>query len=247
MPKEETLAGAKTAGRNVPGKPDASRSTLERIVAALRHGLRAGRFVPGQHLLEPELTRQLNCSRGSLRAAMMHLAAEGIVTLSRFRGARISVLDRKTIGDLLDVLEHLIDFAAARAAQKIDLPGNRERVERAAAELSAFRSSGDNAGYLEKRQAFYDAIIAVSDNSELGRIMPTPRADLLRVQLYPIQSVAHREAHVDGYAAIAEAILSGDVPKTRHAVRQHLQTTRQALAELPKGAFENSLEPPAPA
>ena len=243
MGEEKTLSRPRSkAARDKPKPTSAgSRSTLERIVAALRHGLRSGRFVPGQHLLEPELTRQLDCSRGSLRAAMMHLAAEGIVTLNRFRGARISILDRKTIDDLLDVLEHLIDFAAARAAQRIDAPGNRKKIERAAAELSAFRNAGDNAGYLEKRQAFYDAIIEVSDNSELGRIMPTPRADLLRVQLYPIQSVAHREAHVDGYAAIAEAILSGDVARTHKAVSRHLETTRRALAELPADMFETTL------
>ena len=40
-------------------KKDSSQSTLERISDYLRLGIRSGRFVPGQHLLESDMTRQL--------------------------------------------------------------------------------------------------------------------------------------------------------------------------------------------
>jgi DNA-binding GntR family transcriptional regulator len=203
--------------------------TMEKIVSFMRRGLRSGRFIPGQRLLEPDLTRQLGCSRGSLRAALIHLAGEGVVTLNRFRGAHITVLDRKAIEDLLDVLENLVSFIAVRACRNIENPDRRVAIERAMAGLRALRTNGDNANYLEKRQAFYDALIFASDNSEVGRIIPMLRADLLRVQLQTMHSHWDRRPHVDGYLAIGKAVLSGNVKSVERAVQRHVDNTRDAL------------------
>lgn len=212
-----------------PYRSASAGGTMEMIVSFMRHGLRSGRLIPGQHLLEPDLTRQLGCSRGSLRAALIHLAGEGVVTLSRFRGAHISILNRKDIEDLLDVLENLVTFTAIRACRNIGEPARRTAVERAMAELKAFRSSGENADYLEKRQAFYDALIFASGNGEIGRIIPMLRADLLRVQLQTMHSHWDRRPHVDGYLAIGKAVLGGNVNAVERAVKRHVDNTRDAL------------------
>lgn len=110
--------------------------------------------MPGQHLLESDLTKQLGCSRGSLRPAMIHLAADGIITLNRFKGARISILSRKCIEDLPDVLEALIRFMAIRAHQHIHEADNRLIIEQTLNALKGSAETGDSSDYLQKRQGF---------------------------------------------------------------------------------------------
>ena len=100
--KIERIGGANAS----TPKPASERmSVSDRVAEAILQDIRSGRLVPGQHLLEPELTARLGISRGSLREALKHLSAAGIVNLSRFRGAYIATLDRKAVLDLLDTLE----------------------------------------------------------------------------------------------------------------------------------------------
>ena len=47
----------------------------------LRNGIAAGRFAPGQRLVESELTAELGVSRGPLREALRQLSAEGLVEI----------------------------------------------------------------------------------------------------------------------------------------------------------------------
>ena len=217
-------------------KKDSSQSTLERISDYLRLGIRSGRFVPGQHLLESDMTRQLGCSRGSLRPAMIHLAAEGVITLSRFKGARISVLSRKSIYDLLDVLETLVTLLATKACDNIDEAG-RARLTEASQALEEAGQGSDSGTYLQRRKEFYDTLFDISGNNELRRAIPLFRADLLRVQLQMMTATSARPKHSQGYATIAKAVISGDNRKVSKAVKDHVQRTRQLVDELPETAF----------
>ena len=214
-----------------------STGTLTEISEYLRQGVRSGKFVPGQHLLESDLTRQLGCSRGSLRPAMIHLAAEGIITLHRFKGARISIFSRKCVNDLLDVLENLVTYMATTACKNIHIPENRKLIETSIKALLEYAEKGENADYLQKRQEFYDALITVTNNGELRRVVPLFRADLLRVQLQIMQGGSTRKAHAEGYGPIAEAVLEGNPKKAAKNVHLHVSRSRAAVEKIPDSAF----------
>jgi DNA-binding GntR family transcriptional regulator len=212
-------------------------SATDKVTEAITRGIRAGTFVPGQHLLEPELTRRLNISRGSLREALKHLAAAGIVTLSRYRGAYIGILDRKSVLDLLDVLEPLARLAARLAAQNCDTEEKRGRIMEAAAALEAADKRGSRAAYLEQRKLFYDTMVEISGNKELARTMPLSRTDLFRAQLETVQNDQQRSRHASGYSKIAQAIVDRDAPAADRAVKRHFDGTRKTMEELPNSAF----------
>lgn len=217
-----------------------SESATDKVSEAIIQGIRAGAFVPGQHLLEPDLTRRLGISRGSLREALKHLAAAGIVTLNRFRGAYISQLDRKSVLDLLDTLEPLARLAARLAAQHCDTTDKQRRMKTAADEIEAAAKSRNRALYLENRRNFYDAMIEIGGNRELARAMPLPRTDLFRAQVETIQSERQRQRHATGYGKIAKAIIDGDPAGADRAVQRHFAGTRLTMEELPQHAFASA-------
>jgi DNA-binding GntR family transcriptional regulator len=212
-------------------------SATDKVTDAITRGIRAGTFVPGQHLLEPELTRRLNISRGSLREALKHLAAAGIVTLSRYRGAYIGVLDRKSVLDLLDVLEPLARLAARLAAEHCTTDEKRTRILQAAEALEAADKRGSRASYLEHRKLFYDTMVDLGGNKELARTMPLSRTDLFRAQLETVQNEQQRTRHASGYAKIAQAIADRDAAAADRAVKRHFDGTRKTMEELPNTAF----------
>ena len=67
-----------------PADPEQSSSAVDRVIGFIKAGIREGRFVPGQRLVEPELTELLKVSRGPLREALRRLAAEGSSNSSSF-------------------------------------------------------------------------------------------------------------------------------------------------------------------
>lgn len=212
-------------------------SATDWVLQSIARGIREGTFVPGQHLLEPALTRRLNISRGSLREALKHLAAAGLVTLNRYRGAYISALDKKSVLDLLDTLEPLARLAARLAAEHCETAEKKLKLKSAVAAIETASKQGNRPMYLEFRRDFYDAMIEIGGNQELARVMPLSRTDLFRAQIERIQSEPQRLRHVSGYGKIAKAITDGDAKAADRAVKAHFDGTRKTMDELPPHAF----------
>lgn len=223
------------SGEEAPPRSDAS--AADRVAETIMSGIRSGAFIPGQHLLEPDLTRRLGISRGSLREALKQLSAAGIVTLSRFRGAYIAALDQKSVLDLLETLEPLARLAARLAAQNCGSEENKRRVQAAADAIDKASRMHNRARYLEERRAFYSTMIDIGGNRELERAMPLSRTDLFRAQVEPVQSDKQRKLHESGYSKIAKAIISGDPVAADKAVQRHFAGTRKTMIELPANTF----------
>jgi DNA-binding GntR family transcriptional regulator len=218
-------------------KPSQVESATEKVFATITQGIRSGSFVPGQHLLEPDLTRRLGISRGSLREALKHLAAAGIVTLSRYRGAHICTLDRKSVLDLLDTLEPLARLAAQLAAERCDDSRKKARMKDAADRIAAANKSGNRTQYLDQRRYFYDTMIDIGGNRELERVIPLSRTDLFRAQVEGVQNEGQRRKHAEGYARIAQAVIGQKPDAAVRAVKRHFDGTRKTISELPESAF----------
>ncbi|MEJ5978898.1 GntR family transcriptional regulator [Novosphingobium sp. PS1R-30] len=212
-------------------------SAADKVADAIIRGIRSGAFVPGQHLVEPDLTRRLGISRGSLREALKHLAAAGIVTLNRFRGAYIASLDRKSVLDLLEVLEPLARLAARLAAAQCDTDEKREMMLAAANATDEANRSHNRGQYLECRRVFYSTLVRIGGNQELERAMPLTRTDLFRAQIEAIQSEKQRNRHASGYTRIAKAVVDGNASAAERAVQKHFTGTRDTIEELPSDAF----------
>lgn len=214
-----------------------SESVSDKVASAILRDIRLGRLVPGQHLLEPELTGRLKISRGSLREALKHLAAAGIVNLTRFRGAYIATLDRKSVFDLLDTLEPLACLGARLAAENRIGEPKGESILAAAKRLEEVHAGGNRGEYLNERRRFYDIMMELGGNNELARAIPLSRTDLFRAQVETRQSEKQRKLHASGYSKIAEAIARGDINGASKAMAMHIDGTRDTMRDLPVDVF----------
>src|SRR5579859_157589 len=102
----------------------AKMTSPDRVVDAIIRSIRAGQYVPGQRLIEADLTRDYHVSRGPVREALKRLAAEGVLTLTRNRGAYVRALSRVEVRDSLVVLEALVGLMSNLAAKHIKEDGN---------------------------------------------------------------------------------------------------------------------------
>jgi len=100
------------------------RALADQVTDELREYILRGRFKPGEHLLEEELSEELNVSRGPVRQAITQLELEGLVTVHRNRGAfvaRLSSADAADVHTLRVALERLAVQSAVQRATNEDL------------------------------------------------------------------------------------------------------------------------------
>jgi DNA-binding GntR family transcriptional regulator len=233
MPPSRRAAVAKAGD----GAAATKLTSPERVVDAIIRSIRAGNYVPGQRLIEADLTRDYQVSRGPVREALKRLAAEGVLTLTRHRGAYVRAMSRIEVRDSLIVLESLVGLMANLAARRIGDGDNASAMRTAHQRLLAFHNDGGTAAFLDERRSFYDAILQIGGNVELKRMLPLMQIHLLRMQFQAYITPRDREKQFKEYAAITEAILSGNAAKSETVGRQHVRRTRLSLMGLPDDAF----------
>ncbi len=209
----------------------------DRVVDAIIRSIRAGTYVPGQRLIEADLTRDHQVSRGPVREALKRLAAEGVLTRTQNRGTYVRALSRVEVYDSLIVLETLVGLMANLAAKQIKEGANASRMREAYKRLRAFKDDGAAAAFLDERRSFYDTMVEIGGNYELRRILPLMQIHLLRMQFQSYITPRDREQQFEEYKAIAETILGGDAKRAESAAALHIRRTRQSLMKLPDEAF----------
>ncbi len=235
---------ASTASRRPPRQAAAVKNRVgakmtapDRVVDAIIRSIRAGGYVPGQRLIEADLTRDYQVSRGPVREALKRLAAEGVLTRTQNRGTYVRALSRIEVRDSLIVLETLVGLMASLAAKQIKENDNAARMRDAYKRLVAFKNDGGAAAFLDERRSFYDTIVQIGGNHELKRILPLMQIHLLRMQFQSYITPRDRGEQFKEYQAIAEIIVSGDAKRAERTAALHIRRTRLSLMKLPDEAF----------
>jgi DNA-binding GntR family transcriptional regulator len=217
-------------------------SSPMRVVRSMLEGLYQGRYVPGQRLTEGDLMRTFAVSRGSVREALNRLEAEGVVTLTRNKGAYIRALTRSDADDALAIVEVVIGLAARLAAEHIDTQGSRALLESSTARLSDVPTRSDSLAFVKARNGFYRALVKIGGNKELGRLLPGMQVHLLRVQFRSFLTMQD-EMRSNDYQRMSDAILEGKGLLAEREARRHIRNVRSSIAALADEAFAQPLAP----
>lgn len=217
---------------------DEAVSSSDRVVDLIIRGIWSARYVPGQKLIEAGLTGAVGVSRGPVREALKRLAAEGVVTLTRHRGAYIRAYGRVDAEEMLAVLEALTCLMARLAAEAANKNHNAKLMREAYERLGMHGDRrGEDAAFVGRRHHFYDTLLAIAGNIQLAQILPTTQIQLLRLQILPYLTPQDRLAQLDEYATITKAVLAGEPRAAESAMRRHMRRSRERFARAPDEAF----------
>jgi DNA-binding GntR family transcriptional regulator len=114
-------------------------SLVELAVQRLRSEILSGALVPGERLIEEQLTRRFGTSRAPLREALRLLGQQGLVEHLPRRGVRVTELSPRDVDELFSLREVLERFAVQTAPPVPDplalaeLANRLDAMQRAAA------------------------------------------------------------------------------------------------------------------
>ncbi|MFG3044992.1 GntR family transcriptional regulator [Streptomyces sp. NPDC048241] len=199
-------------------KPEPLGSVRERVLAALRQDIIAGRLGPGDRLVERELAERYGVSRVPVREAIRALVGEGFVL---FESARRTVVRRLTpddVRELFELREALEVYAAGLAAARAT-PEALERLRELLAEAATATAAGEAEAITDVNTRFHDRILAMAGNGLLVSVLEPVDGRLRwltrRNAEWPQLLAEHHELY--------EAIASGDPDRARAHALDHVR------------------------
>src|SRR5450755_4507495 len=87
-----------SAKKTQSAKPDRGVSASKRVEAHLRKAIHAGKLRPRQRIIEEDLAKELQVSRGPVREALLRLERDGLVVTTSRRGIFIRDISLAEIG-----------------------------------------------------------------------------------------------------------------------------------------------------
>ncbi|MFE9648349.1 GntR family transcriptional regulator [Streptomyces sp. NPDC006365] len=212
------------------GRPSGGEQAKQHALTQLRQAILRGEMAPAQRLVENELAEQFGVTRASVRAALIDLAAEGLVERIPNRGSRVRLVtvdEAVAITECRMVLEGLCAAKAAVEAtddQLTELADLGTAMSKAVADGEPMTYSGLNQELHAKIQQFSGQQVAVE-------LLDRLNAQLVRHRFQLALRPGRPQLSVNEHLAMIEAIRARDPQAADAAARDHLTSVIDALRE----------------
>lgn len=227
MPSRPPKAPDEPVATDEWGRVGRSRQSLNHVVAdELRKAILAGRFKPGDRLPEPQLAEIFGVSRNPIREALQVLSNEGLVEISRGRGARIPEVMPDEFLEMIELRADLEGLNARNAARHCTAE-TRSLIEGLLAEGNAALASDDMAALERANARYHRELWPLGRNRYLTEFLGSLRDRtfwLVSTKAKVRADVSWRE-----HARVLEAILSGDEALAGRLATEHVSQVGQSL------------------
>lgn len=193
------------------------------VYSALKRRIVLNEIAPGEPLTELGLARELGCSQGTVREALLRLQEDGLVARSGHRGTSVTPLDPDAAEEILDLRKRLETRGAMRAA--------RAYTDEAGAELRALRQGmaaaakrGDEYALIELDMRFHAAIFRLASPPVLEQILIRCMLHSHRQKLW---APGHRRTlarTAERHDALLDALEARDGERLAREIAHHLDT-----------------------
>jgi len=214
--------------RPTPGGPQAGEPARTHALAALRQAILSGDVAPGQRLVEEELASMLGVTRASLRAALIDLAAEGLVERVPNRGARVRVVSLQEAVAITECRMALEALCAVKAAQNVT-DDEAAQLRELGRNLTRAVADGSPLKYSELNRELHRRVGVISRQGVAVNLLERLHAQIVRHQFQLALRPGRPEKSLSEHLAILNAIADRRPDEAEKATRRHLSSVIDAL------------------
>jgi DNA-binding GntR family transcriptional regulator len=200
------------------------------VADRIRRAIFAGEFVPNQRLVEADLAEMYGASRGHVRTALSELTVDGLVERIQNRGARVRSVPLEEALEIVEVRSALEALCAARAAERIG-GEQAEELRAIGRRMEAAVASGDQAAYAQGNTDLHSTLIRLSGQRTAAATIDRLRAQAVRFQYRLFARPGRSQQSLPEHLAIIEAVCARDPEAAARAMREHLMSVGEAIAE----------------
>jgi DNA-binding GntR family transcriptional regulator len=194
----------------------------------LREGIASGQFHPNERLVEATVATRLDVGRTAVRAALVRLDQEGLVTLEPNRGARVRLISDREALEIEEVRATLEAMLARRAASRAT-PTDLRDLRQVVVEMRQRVEKKDAIGYSDLNARFHQRIWAAADHATASRLVGSLKSQSIRLQYQTILRPGRTERSLHEHEAIFNALKAHDPDAAEEAMLAHLVEVQETL------------------
>ncbi|MCP9486510.1 MAG: GntR family transcriptional regulator [Gaiellaceae bacterium MAG52_C11] len=202
----------------------------QQVVETLRTAIIAGRFEPGERLIESALSTELGTSRGPVREALRQLENEGLVMSLPYRGAVVlGVSDEEVQHVLIPIRLTVERYSFAKALETMTEDDFAE-IAKQVWLMEQAAKSGDLTKAVEADLQFHDIVMTASGQTHTLQIWRSiwPR---IRAYFFRYGRSASLEEMVEDHRLLLAALQTRDPKQVMPLLERHI-----TVATPPPGA-----------
>ncbi|MGY0488842.1 GntR family transcriptional regulator [Streptomyces sp. WG-D5] len=209
-------------------RPGSGEQAKQYALDQLRKAILRGEMSPAQRLVENELAEQYDVTRASIRAALLELAAEGLVERIRNRGSRVRVVTVEEAVEITECRMALEGLCAAKAAEQATDAQLDELAELGDA-MSKAVGEGDPLTYSDLNHELHARIRDISGQRTAVTLLERLNAQLVRHRFQLALRPGRSQQSLGEHLAMIETIRARDPQAAETAVRAHLRSVIDVL------------------
>lgn len=194
----------------------------------LRHGIVSGELLPGERLLEEDLSARLGIGRAAVRMALVRLEHDGLVERERNRGARVRRVSEGEAVEIIEARAALEGLAARHAARNAD-EAAVEELRGIISEMRDLRKRGDLLRVSDVNARLHSRILELSGHETAKRLSQTLSSQIVRFQYRTVLLPGRPERSFAEHTQIVDAIAAKDSDAAEEAMRRHLLHVAESL------------------
>jgi DNA-binding GntR family transcriptional regulator len=203
------------------------RESSDRVLVTILEGMLSGDYKPGDRVNARKLAETLNVSIVPVREAIHILAGEGVIELSKNRGARIRKLDKNEVSKWWEIIGTMSKLGIKQAAERIgNHEGNIDKVHQA---MQLIR---DSAGKVEPFEFmmvlmnYHQQIHIVAENEQLNEAWRRLQV-VFWAYFFPefVPIADYWDVYVRNHQRVTDAIISSDSAGAEAIYQYHIDWT----------------------
>jgi DNA-binding GntR family transcriptional regulator len=207
-----------------PAVPEAGQTAYRR----LREAIANGQFHPNERLVEASVATRLGVGRTAVRAALVRLDQEGLVTLEPNRGARVRLISDREALEIEEVRATLEAMLTRRAATRAT-PADLRELRQVVVEMRQRVEKNDAIGYSDLNARFHQLIWAAADHATASRLVGSLKSQSIRLQYQTILRPGRTQRSLREHEAIFTALKAHNPEAAEEAMLSHLAEVQETL------------------
>jgi GntR family transcriptional regulator, trigonelline degradation regulator len=209
----------------------------EQVEVHLRTAITSQRLVAGQRLVERELIEEFGVSRTTVREALRHLAAEGLVTTIPHKGVVVASPTRREQEELYELRALLEGFAGLQFVVRAT-PQHFEALREAFAEVERTWSDSGTAesirAMIRSADRFYEVLFDGAGNATVASVLEQLQARISALRAASLSRPGRAEVSLRELRAIFEAVNARDPEAASQACSFHVEQAARVLFDVPE-------------
>ncbi len=206
-------------------------SAKERALSQLQRWIIDGTLIPGEKLVDTELSDALGVSRTPIREALQILEIQGFVEIYHGKETRVTKIEKDDILKIYPPFAALQSLAAELATPMISNE-QIENLKRINTEFSLLLDRGQPYKAMELDEEFHNLIVEVADNSYISSFTSTMQKHIRRFKYLFLKHVRTTEQiSVTEHAELIAAFESREAAKTMMLMKQNVMRPMWELYE----------------